>query len=243
MGTTFTNTTASSAQSETLSGRIVSEIRDAVFDDRLRPGDVVGSEQELAARFGVSRITVRDALRTLSAMGLVTIRQGARGGARVSEPNLDHFADALAVQFQLARVDGDEVVGAQTAVEGMAAELAALHHTKKDLRRLRDTLEHASELTHDAKGFTEASLGFHVAVVEASNNRALVSMLRALRHVVWTNDGRRLTPEVIARIQRAHRLIFERIEAKDGVGARDAMNTHLGGIRKRIKNKQRERVC
>ena len=227
----------------TLSGRIVAEIRNAVFEGRFKPGDFLGSENDLAQQFGVSRITVRDALRSLSATGIVEIRQGAGGGARIAEGNLDHFADALAVQFQLAGVGAEETLGAQSAIEGMAAELAAEHRTDDDLKRMAAAMERASSLVDDPVAFTEASLGFHLAVAEASHNRALVALLRALRYVVWPSENKRATVVVAARVQKAHRTIYEKIEARDGAGARKAMNHHLSGIRDSKQRQHTEVPC
>ena len=227
----------------TLSSRIVAEIRESVFAGRLKPGDFLGSENDLAQQFGVSRITVRDALRSLSATGIVEIRQGAGGGARIANANLDHFADALAVQFQLAGVGADETLGAQSAIEGMAAELAAEHRTKADLARIAAAMKRASSLVDDPVAFTEASLGFHLAVAEASHNRALVALLRALRYVVWPSENKHATVDVAARVQKAHRAIYEKIEARDGAGARKAMNDHLGGIRDSKQRQHTEVPC
>lgn len=214
----------------TLSSRIVEEIREKVFDGRLSPGDVLGSENDLAERFGVSRITVRDALRSLSATGIVEIRQGAGGGARIAEGNLDHFADALAVQFQLTGVGAEETLAAQSAIEGMAAELAAQHRARRDLERLVAAMEQASKVIDDSTAFTEASLGFHLAVAEASHNRALLALLRALRHVVWPRENKTASRKIAARVQEAHLRIYQKIEAGDGPGARQAMGDHLSGI-------------
>ena len=97
--------------------------------------------------------------------------------------NLDYFADALAVQFQLAGVGVEETLRAQSAIEGTAAELAAGHRTEEDLERIADALEHAAKVANGPAAFTEASLGFHLAVAEASHNRALIALLRALRYV------------------------------------------------------------
>ncbi len=242
MSATFINK-ISPVRGGTLSSRIVEEIRDAVFQGRLSPGDFLGSENDLADRFGVSRITVRDALRSLSATGIVEIRQGAGGGARIANGNLDHFADALAVQFQLAGVGTEETLGAQSAIEGMTAELAAEHRTTKDLTRLTEAIERASQVVEDAAAFTEASLAFHLAVAEASHNRALVALLRALRYVVWPAENKSATREVSERVQKTHRAIYERIEARDGAGAREAMNQHLGGIQASKNRKRTEVPC
>ncbi len=239
---TFINR-ASLAGGTTLSSRIVAEIREAVFAGRLKPGDFLGSENDLAQQFGVSRITVRDELRSLSATGIVEIRQGAGGGARIAEGNLDHFADALAVQFQLAGVGAEETLGAQSAIEGMAAELAAEHRTDEDLERMAAAMERASSLVDDPVAFTEASLGFHLAVAEASHNRALVALLRALRYVVWPSENKRATVDVAARVQKAHRTIYEKIEARDGAGARKAMSQHLGDIRDSKQRQHTEVPC
>ena len=242
MSATFINR-VSLAGGTTLSSRIVTEIRNAVFESRLKPGDFLGSENDLAQQFGVSRITVRDALRSLSATGIVEIRQGAGGGARIAEGNLDHFADALAVQFQLAGVGAEETLGAQSAIEGMAAELAAEHRTDEDLERMATAMERAASLVDDPAAFTEASLGFHLAVAEASHNRALVALLRALRYVVWPSENQRANVKVATRVQKAHRAIYEKIVARDGAGARETMSRHLGGIRESKHRLQTEMPC
>ena len=70
-------------RSPTLSTQIVTQVRDALFAKELRPGDFLGTEKDLAARFGVSRIVARDALRTLQALGIADIKMGKGGGARV----------------------------------------------------------------------------------------------------------------------------------------------------------------
>ena len=227
----------------TLSSRIVAEVRQAVLEGRLKPGDFLGSENDLAEQFGVSRITARDALRSLSGTGIVEIRQGASGGARIAEANLDHFADALAMQFQLAGVGVEETLIAQSAVEGMAAELAATHRTTDDLTRLADALERAEAVIDDPSAFTDASLGFHLAVAEASHNRALFALLRALRYAVWPAGNQHATRDVAARVQKAHWTLYERIEARDGPGARRAMDAHLSGIRAGRRREPTETPC
>ena len=77
----------------TLSARIVEEVREALFAKRLAPGDFLGTEKDLAEQAGVSRIVARDALRTLQALGVVEIKVGAGGGARIAKGNPALFAD------------------------------------------------------------------------------------------------------------------------------------------------------
>ena len=91
-------------RSSSLSAQIVADVRDALFAKQLKPGDFLGTEKDLAARFGVSRIVARDALRTLEALGIVEIRMGKGGGARIAHGNPRLFAEALAVQLDLTGV-------------------------------------------------------------------------------------------------------------------------------------------
>ena len=105
----------------TLSGQIVDEVREALFEKRLKPGDFLGGEKDIAARSGVSRIVARDALRTLEALGIVEIKVGSGGGARIARGDLRRFAEALAVQLELAGTDVVEILDAQRAVECFAA--------------------------------------------------------------------------------------------------------------------------
>ena len=78
-------------RANSVANQIVTQVRDALFAGKLCSGDLIGSEKHLAQKFDVSRITVRDALRTLETMGIIEIKVGAGGGARIANGNLDHF--------------------------------------------------------------------------------------------------------------------------------------------------------
>ena len=80
----------------TMSTQIIVQVREALFAKELRPGDFLGTEKDLAERFGVSRIVARDALRTLEAQGVVEIKVGSGGGARIAKGNARLFADTPA---------------------------------------------------------------------------------------------------------------------------------------------------
>src|SRR5215210_2453844 len=156
--------------SASLSSQIVSEVRDALFAKKLKPGDFLGTEKDLAARFGVSRIVARDALRTLQALGIAEIKMGKGGGARVARGNPRLFAEALAVQLDLTGVSAAEIMDAQRAIECLAAELAAEHATEADIARLRQLIADADLALDDPERFTQLGAEFHLAVAEASHN-------------------------------------------------------------------------
>src|SRR3954470_9150074 len=225
----------------TMAARIVAEVRDALFERRYRPGDFLGTEKELAARHGVSRIVARDALRTLEALGIVQIRPGIGGGARISPGNPQLFAEALAVQLELAEIDVDEILVAQHAIECLAAELAAKHADTKDLLLLKKLIEEAEQALDDVDRFTRSSLAFHLAVADASRNRVLHYQLVSLQHVSWPTRNRTLTRPVALRVLEAHRQLAARIAAHDSEGARKLMDEHVRMIHGRRASERRHK--
>jgi GntR family transcriptional repressor for pyruvate dehydrogenase complex len=217
----------------TLSSQIVGDVRDRLFTRQLKPGDPLGGEKDIAARFGVSRIVARDALRTLEALGIVEIRVGKGGGARITRGNPRLFAEALAVQLDLAGAEAQEIVDAQRAVECVTAELAAENATAADLRNLKRWLAHGAETIGDADAYTRSCQNFHLAIAEASHNRVLVVQLISLQHVAWPLRNRTLTPAVADHIQRVHGELVDLIEARDAAAARRLMDGHVKMIRAR----------
>src|SRR5436190_20406066 len=217
----------------TLSTRIVSEVREALFAKALRPGDFLGTEKDLAERFDVSRIVARDALRTLEAQGIVDIKVGSGGGARISRGNARLFAEALAVQLDLTGVSVGEIMEAQRAIECLAAELAALNSTAEDHARLRELIADAERRSDDVAAFTRLGREFHLAVAEASHNRVLVVQLISLQHVSWPRRNPTLTPKVARRILDVHKELLALIEIRDAAAARQMMDDHVKMIRAR----------
>jgi GntR family transcriptional repressor for pyruvate dehydrogenase complex len=228
-----------------LSSQIVSEVRDALFGKKLKPGDFLGTEKDLAARFGVSRIVARDALRTLQALGIADIRMGKGGGARVSRGNPRLFAEALAVQLDLTGVSAAEIMDAQRAIETLAAELAAEHATPADHAKLKRLLAEAEAIIDDAPAYTRSCRDFHLAIAEASHNRVLVTQLISLQHVSWPAENRTLTPQVARRVLGVHRELAALIEMRDSAGARRLMDEHVKMIRARrvAENRETDHCC
>jgi len=227
----------------TMASRIVAEVREALFERRHRPGDFLGTEKDIAARHGVSRMVARDALRTLEAMGVVEIARGAGGGARITRGNPQLFAEALAVQLELAEIDREEILTAQGAIEGLAAELAARHATQDGIRRLKGLVDEAESLLDDFDAFTRSSLRFHLGIAEASRNRVLHTQLISLQHVSWPSRNRTLNHALAKKIVEAHRRLVALIEARDAGAARLFMEAHVGMIRERRVAESKTSLC
>lgn len=216
-----------------LSAQIVADVRDALFAKQLKPGEFLGTENDLAQRFSVSRIVARDALRTLQALGIVEIRMGKGGGARIARGNPQLFAEALAVQLDLTGVSASEIMDAQRAIETLAAELAAEHANAADHAKLQHLLADAASKIHDNEAYTRSCRDFHLAIAEASHNRVLLVQLVSLQHVSWPTENRTLTRAVSDRILEVHKQLAALIVMRDTAGARHLMDDHVKMIRAR----------
>ncbi|MBT4907781.1 MAG: FadR family transcriptional regulator, partial [Rhodospirillaceae bacterium] len=208
-------------------------VRDALFAGRLRPGDRLGGEKDLAARFDASRIVARDALKRLEAAGVVEIKVGKGGGARIAQGNPQLFADALAIQLNLIGVGVADILDAQRAIETMTAELAAVNGTAEDFQKIETLLAQAAAALDDVARFTRLSLAFHLAIADAAHNDVLRVQLISLQHVAWPQRNATLTRDVAEHILALHRELYVLIKARDGDGARDLMSRHLRQIKAR----------
>jgi GntR family transcriptional repressor for pyruvate dehydrogenase complex len=220
-------------RSSSMSSQVVAQVRDDLFAKKLKPGDFLGTEKDLAARFGASRIVARDALRTLEALGIVEIRMGKGGGARIAHGNPRLFAEALAVQLDLTGVTAAEIMDAQRAIETLGAELAAENATAEDIAQLRALLTQAESAMGDLDAFTRLSRDFHLAVAEASHNRVIVVQLLSLEHVSWPRRNVTATRKLAGHILDIHTKLTDLIEMRDGAAARTLMDDHVKMIRAR----------
>src|SRR5919109_363345 len=125
------------------SSSISDQIRQAIVTGKLPQGERLPPERELAEQFGVSRVTVRDALRGLEAMGLIEVRVGARGGAFVTVPSGAIVGQTMSDMMMMQAVSPQDIVEARLVVELGTVTLACARATDDDLARLNDLSERA----------------------------------------------------------------------------------------------------
>jgi GntR family transcriptional regulator, transcriptional repressor for pyruvate dehydrogenase complex len=202
------------------SDEIVAQLSEALFDGRLEPGQALGSEAELASRFGVSRASVREAMRTLEASGIIEIGMGPKGGARIARGDPKRFAHALAVQLRLVGVTPGEVLDVRVGVEWMGAQLAAVHVTDDELERMEALVE-AAEREHEPERLGVLTRAFHVAVAEGSHNRVLVATLTSIREALRSHSPG--APPEPKRTLATHRALLNALKLRDAQRAGELM--------------------
>jgi GntR family transcriptional repressor for pyruvate dehydrogenase complex len=216
--------------------QIVGNIERAIYDGRLRQGQKLPPERQLARDLKASRVAVREALRTLELRGLVDVRQGSTGGYFVREVDDRPLVRDFETLFRLGRVSWLQLIEARRLIEPEVASLAAQRATEADLKNLGAALEQRWGSGAAGPPARQFYLDFHRALAEAARNPV---------HAVITHALIELEAEVVlpdpelseadtAQIDAAHRRIFEAIAAGNAAEARAVMIAHIEGVQARL---------
>ena len=218
------------------SEEVVQQIKARILDGRLAPGDHLPSEKDLTEQFGLSRITIRDALRVLESEGLIEIRVGARGGAFVARPNADRVGESLTNLLRLQQITITELVEARLAVEPYVALLAAERATPEDIAAMGRAVADARTARESGdQRFMPHSVAFHIALAEAAKNQALLFTVNSIRAPFHAALARLLPADDMAeRAITDHRQILAAIKAHDGARAQRLMHEHIAYFARRV---------
>ncbi|HEY1517965.1 MAG TPA: FadR/GntR family transcriptional regulator [Solirubrobacteraceae bacterium] len=209
---------------------VAEDLRAHILGNALPEGAPLPSEAELIARLGVSRATVREGLRLLSADGLIAVKRGPRGGIEVRHPNAAHISRSLATTVTLEGVSLDELFDFRLVIEPAAARTAAKRpKTEEEARLLLDAAKEPDAAVTER-------VDFHVLVAELSGNKLLHIVLAALHDVLEIHvESESLTPEDVRQTGRAHERIARAIVDGDAERAEAAMRRHLQRFRDRMR--------
>ena len=218
---------------------IADHLRRDIAVGALRDGDTLPSEGELIAHFGVSRPTLRSALRMLESESLLTISRGAQGGPQVRHPDADVTARSVAMLLQLRGTPLSDFFAVRAVIEPAAAALLAQHRPPEGLAALREQIaaEEAAAEADDRDGFVDAAIGFYRAVTEHCGSdlfavfgsvlqTLLVQATNMLRELVSDVSSRIPTGDIIA----AHAELVRLIVEGDSAGAEAHWRRHIGDL-------------
>ena len=216
-----------------VSTEIVERIKAAIRGGALVPGDQLPAERDLTKQLGVSRVSVRDALRMLEANGLIEVRVGARGGAFVTAPAPQLVGESLADMLLLADVGAADVTEVRMIFELGLLELACERATEADVAALHEICDRA-----DAAPEYDPALSaeFHTMLARCTHNEALALFALALQAPLASSlqRARAADPQAGRVGALEHRAIAVAIGARDAETARRIMAEHLGRTASRV---------
>ncbi len=214
--------------------KIVEQIEKRVVDGDLRAGDKLPSERELAIQFGVSRTSVREAMKALSLSGLIELMPGR--GTFITDQTSRALRHSLNLMFQLGKMDTDKyLIELREILEPEIAAIAASRATPDDLAAMRDALQTMDQSMDDVSAYAEADLDFHLAIAESAHNPIILSLLDSLIGELREQRFRSANVEgALHRGQPNHKAVFAAIEKGDAEAARLTMLKHMKQAREDI---------
>jgi GntR family transcriptional regulator, transcriptional repressor for pyruvate dehydrogenase complex len=212
-----------------ISAAITEQIRSAILEHKLQPGDRLPNERELAERFGVSRVTVRDALRTLEAAGLLEIRLGASGGPFVTAPSIRLVGEGISNMLVLSKVDPDQIAEARLILELGTVALAVERATDDEVATLRELSERGAQALEAGEYDRGLSREFHALLARIAHNAAIELVTETFAGPLSMHAVREREPTEVShrRTVEEHSQIAEAIAARDAERAREIIRAHL----------------
>jgi DNA-binding FadR family transcriptional regulator len=228
---------------------IADELRSLIVSGQLSEGDSLGHEPDLVERFGVSRPSLREALRILEAEGLISVVRGVRGGVVVHEPDERMTARTAALVLQARRVPLADVVQARSTLEPAAARTVALSSGRraasKELLRLIDRQEASLD---DPEAFGAANAAFHERLVALAGNQTLSIVAEMLNEIVAraVTEASQAPGEESTKTRklgiRSQRRLAELIASGEGAEAEKHWRAHLAVVGRVLQGQQGSRV-
>jgi GntR family transcriptional repressor for pyruvate dehydrogenase complex len=225
---------------------IADQIRTELVSRRLRPGDRLPAERVLAEQFGVSRNTLREALRSLENSGLLRLQKGATGGAFVRESTGDAIITGLRDMFHLGAIEPEHLTEARVLIESIAVRSACERATAEDIEALNANIAAAERAVREKINFYDQAgihLDFHRILARATKNPVMVIVMEALvdvmQHFIRT-IGQQRNPWVLP----SRRRFMKHFEARDSDAAVAEMEQHLERLNRHYLSlvKEKDRV-
>jgi GntR family transcriptional repressor for pyruvate dehydrogenase complex len=217
---------------ETIAAEITRRLLAYLLSGKVSPGERIPSERKLSEALGVGRSVVREALKSLTVLGLIEVRQG--DGTFLKRMDSELLPQAIEWGLLLGAKRITDLVEARHHLEVVLAGMAAERRDATQLEEMRRCIE-AMGAARSPNDFVTADIDFHYAVATAAANQSLLQIMRSIRGLlqVWisrvmqSGDSTRPTSD-------EHVAIFEAIAEGDGAGARAAMEAHMVGATKRL---------
>ena len=225
-----------SSAPETLVEIILAQIQSG----KLKPGDCLPSQRELARMFQVGLGSVREALKILHALGSVEVMRGK--GSYVTRKSLNLQKDAPSIENALEAVSLAELMKARETVECGAARMAAEGADAESRHQLRHIVAQLSAADLRSQGYYETDFRFHMTVAEAADNKAIVEIVKLLLdktlvHINFMNKALGIDlPASMQQCVGSAAAVVDMIEKGDADGAEKAMRAHLDTVNLTLSN-------
>lgn len=230
------NTQDKPEQTDRAASVVARQLRRRIIRGELAEGDLLPTEAQLIEQFGVSRPTLREAIRVLESESLVVVKRGSRGGIEVSVPRVQNAAHYAGLLLEYRQATTADVFIAAAAIEGPCVAMLARNRTAKDLEVLRGAVADERRFAQRPADLLEQQNDFHRVVIEMAGNQTLTVLSEVLRHIIeiaterYVNDPGLGGPDKLPSANaatRTHQKIVELIEARAAEEADALWRKHI----------------
>jgi GntR family transcriptional regulator, transcriptional repressor for pyruvate dehydrogenase complex len=217
---------------ESLTAEIARRLLDYLLSGKLKPGERIPSERKLSEALGVGRSVVREALKSLTVLGLIDVRPG--DGTFLKRTDSELLPQVIEWGLLLGAKRITDLVEARHHLEVVLAGLAAERRTESDLEELQRFVARM-ERTNDPEECVAADVAFHLGIARSAGNQSLLQVMRGIRGLlqVWIRRVMQ-SPDSVEPTRAEHGAVFEAISRRDPDGARSAMEAHMTAATKRL---------
>lgn len=213
---------------------LAGKLREKILSGAIAAGENLPNERELGQETGLSRGSVREALRVLEAQGLVSTKAGRNGGRIVLQPSNEFLQTSIQSFVRGRRIPFAALLEAAESLEPVLASLAAQHRTDEDLASLK-MLENVLKTSSVSSEVDLANARWHLAVARASHNHLLIAVAEALGPLIHDPHVEEFSsPEVRDAVVQAHARVYQAIVDRDAEAAGRRMARHIRAYRQRI---------
>lgn len=233
-----------SVRTDRISQAIVEQIKEAIFQKKIKIGDKLPSERQLIEQFQTSRVTVREALKTLELSGILEIKRGTQGGAFVRDPDVKFVNNFLQDMFYLGNIKVCDLTEARLAVEPFSVKLAteringaSLEQIRQNIQETKDSLKNGQHM--DARLLT---LEFHRLIAQAAENPVIFFMVDSIIEIMEQNVSEILISiDSVASTLHYHEEIYDAIRIRDASEAQQLMLEHIQEVQTILESQSYDR--
>jgi GntR family transcriptional repressor for pyruvate dehydrogenase complex len=218
-----------------VSETLVRRIQKQISIGKLLPGEKLPAEREMARKYRTSRVSVREAYRSLEEMGLISIRRGAEGGAFISDVDHEPVLKSLSLVLRLGKTSHEELTEARLLVEPPIARLAARRALPEDVAHLESVVRKQEASLKRTGDYGPFDLQFHRCVADCARNLPLKVLMNSLADLMVQLVSK---VDVSEHVQHEtcnfHRLILDAISRHDEEAAYAIMADHVAEVQDRL---------
>lgn len=219
-----------------VSEAVADQLREAIYSGQLKPGDKLPPERELARQFGISRLMLREALRSLEQAGFLLVKRGYGGGAFVLEIDKQAVSRSLSAMIRLGETSVDDLTEARLIYEPQIARLAAERATEEEVAKMERLIREQKTGLQSPTFGQPTNLSFHRLIAEATQNPVFMMLVDAVMGPVGESVKHLKLPHgAHQRIRSAHERLYRAIKARKPELAYRIMFQHVLDFRETLR--------